>query len=148
MRPSIDQLVDAQHAIDRQHPTLDDDAAQRFEARFGALASRSLTSGASGRRVVRLTPEQLATISMALGIAHAVCMREPKAGATLPLDDFIERCKVLLCDPDLCRCQRCAERGVLLFGQRNGDPRRPYLYCVACGDVVLEALEPAKETKT
>lgn len=61
--PTFDDIADAQNAINAQHPSLSDDAP--------ATTLANETDG-TGRRVVRLTTQQLATIVHGLAIATTV----------------------------------------------------------------------------
>jgi hypothetical protein len=71
MMPSVKQLADAQNAINVQQPSL---SGCRSAAEGGWVNEHD----GNGMLIVRFTPEQLGTISMALGVASIVALEACK----------------------------------------------------------------------
>lgn len=80
MMPSAAQILDVINAINAQHPSLSDDAAQGWNAAGSTVQNEQ----AYGRRIVRLTAEQVATIAGALGAAMGVARADAAWATTSP----------------------------------------------------------------
>jgi hypothetical protein len=122
MMPTLEQLADAKNAINVQQPTLSD--ASRPE---GAWHNEQ---DGNGRRVLRLTPEQVATIASALGLATGVGLqaRKPEPAqlgwAAIIDAGLMARGSAGLCSESLRALERVdlatLERmAVLVLGDRN-----------------------------
>lgn len=93
--PTFEQIADAQNAINAQHPSLSDDAPAT------TLANET---DAAGRRVLRVTTQQLATLVH--GLAAATRHRfgpasDERAAATC------DKCKRSRCDCYDRECDKC-----------------------------------------
>jgi hypothetical protein len=63
---------------------------------------------------------------------------------TATLDEFVERCKALLSDPDNCKCPKCAGQLFASYGLAGGGAG-PYVLCLGCGGIVLKAFDETPE---
>lgn len=61
------------------------------------------------------------------------------------IDEFCERCKTLLDDPGACKCPECGAGQLFASYGVAGGGIGPYVLCLACGEIVLKAIEEGGE---
>ncbi len=59
----------------------------------------------------------------------------------LTVDEFCERAKAMLKDPERCKCPRCGSRHLHASHGLAGGGVGPYIVCLGCGEIVLKGIE-------